>query len=329
MKNYRHVTQQYAFSGLSVPVIVAPMYTVSGPELVNACCAAGIVGTFPLANATSIEQLKSWLETITNTQTSNKKWGASIIAHKSNDRYREEVELLMTFTPPLVITALGCPTELFDKVHSYGGMVFCDVATVKHAKHAASFGIDGLILICNGAGGHTGTLSAFSFLREVREFWDGYIVVAGGICDGGSVAACQIMDADLCYMGTRFICAAESMASEQYQQFIFTSSADNIKNTSAFTGIETAVIDTSVNANGLSLDQLPARRPIEPYGEIHGVKPWREIFSAGHGVGSVKATETVKQIVGRLKREYNSALVQRPREISSQSTNLEGINNVR
>ena len=214
---------------LSLPLIAAPMFLISGPELVLAACREGIVGSFPTPNCRTSEALEDWLQKITTGIEALKRehpsraigpWAATIVTHRTNDRFEADFELCVKYRAPIVITALGSPARVVDKVHAYGGLVFADVNSVKLARKAADCGVDGLVLVSSGAGGHTGEMAGFSFVPAVRQWWDGYIVYAGGICNGNGIRAAQVLGADLAYAGTLFIATEESMADDDYKKLL-------------------------------------------------------------------------------------------------------------
>ena len=236
---------------LRVPVIVAPMFLVSGPGLVTAACAAGVIGSFPAPNARTIAELKAWLDSIVASRSAHCAcWAMNVLVHSSNNRLPEEIELIRQYRPPLVISALGSPRPVIDPVHAYGGMVFGDVTTPTLARKAIAAGVDGLVLVCAGAGGHTGQYSPFAFIREVRRFWQGPLVVAGAISDARGIRAAQLLGADLVYMGTRFICARESLVSDDYRNMVIESAMEDVVRTRAVTGIEANFLRASLRRAG-------------------------------------------------------------------------------
>ena len=239
---------------LRLPVIVAPMFLVSGPDLVIASSNAGLIGSFPGPNARTTAELENWMHQINNA-TSNP-WAFNMITHKSYDRFSEELDLIKKFQPKIVITALGSPERVIEAVHGYGGKVIADVNNINFARRCAEMDVDGMALICHGAGGHTGQLSPFSFSAYVREFFEGLIVLAGSISTGQHIKAAQLLSADLCYMGTRFISAQESNAVDEYKSMIINSTYDDLRMTNLFTGAQAYYLKDSIINNNLDPDNL-------------------------------------------------------------------------
>lgn len=298
---------------LTLPVIVAPMFLVSSRKLVIEACKEGIIGTFPLLNARTSEILERWMEEITEQlkkikiEEPNRKiapWGVNLIIHKSNKRYKADLNLIKKYQPPLVITSLGKPSEIVDIVHEYGGLVFSDVISVEHAKKAASIGVDGLILVCNGAGGHGGTLHPFAFLAEVKEFWSGITSLSGCISHGQEIAATEILGADFAYMGTRFIPTTESLASEEYKQMTIESKAEDIIYTDAFSGVNANFLVKSLEKAGLDPNNLTTAKEIDV--THSNSKAWKDIWGAGQGVGSIKKVQPIAEVIANLKAEYEN-----------------------
>lgn len=302
-----------------LPVISAPMFLVSGPDLVLACCKSGIISSFPAPNARTVEILDQWMTRVNDELAVAKEaepnrriapWAVNIVAHRSYQRLQEDLDLVVKHKAPIVITALGSPAAVVEAVHSYGGLVFADVISVKHAKKAAAAGVDGLVLVSAGAGGHTGTLTGFAFVDEVRKFWDGFVVLAGGISTGRSVLAAQALGADLVYMGTKFISATESMANDVYKEMLVSSTAEDIICTNAFTGVHANMLKPSIVRAGLDPAALKPKDSInfdEPQGST---KAWKDIYSAGHGVGTITKIQPAAQIVEELYQEYQEACAQ-------------------
>lgn len=296
-------------SRLALPVIAAPMFLVSGPDLVIAACNAGVVGSFPTMNARPIEELERWMQRITaERKPGAAPWAANLIVHRSNARFAEDLALVVKYKPEIVITALGSPANVVDAVHSYGGVVFADVNSVTYAKKAAATGVDGLVLVAAGAGGHTGPISPFSFVPAVREFFDGALVVGGGIVDGRGVRAVEVLGADFAYVGTRFIAAAESLAPDAYRQMLIEATEEDIILTAHFTGVPAHYMRASIVAAGLDPAQLGVRAEKRFDSKIAGsageVKAWRDIWSAGHGARAVKKVITAAELVAELKAGY-------------------------
>ena len=288
---------------LRLPVIVAPMFLVSGPDLVIASSNAGLIGSFPGPNARTAEELENWMHQINNA-TSNP-WAFNMITHKTYDRFSEELDLIKKFQPKIVITALGSPERVIEAVHGYGGKVIADVNNINFARRCAEMAVDGMALICHGAGGHTGHLSPFSFSAYVREFFDGLIVLAGSISTGQHIKAAQLLSADLCYMGTRFISAQESNAVDEYKSMIINSTYDDLRMTNLFTGAQAYYLKDSIIKNNLDPDNLDSNTEgFNVSASQDKIKAWKDIWSAGQGVGLIKNIESVECIVEELESEF-------------------------
>ena len=288
---------------LRLPVIVAPMFLVSGPDLVIASSNAGLIGSFPGPNARTAEELEEWMHQI-NKSTSNP-WAFNMITHKTYDRFSEELDLIKKFQPKIVITALGSPERVIETVHSYGGQVIADVNNISFAQRCAEMNVDGMALICHGAGGHTGQLSPFSFSSYVREFFDGLIVLAGSISTGKHIKAAQLLSADLCYMGTRFISAQESNAVDEYKSMIINSNYDDLRMTNLFTGAQAYYLKDSIINNNLDPDNLDSNTDgFNVSASQDKISAWKDIWSAGQGVGLIKNIESVESIVEELESEF-------------------------
>lgn len=304
---------------LSLPVIGSPMFIVSGPELVIAQCKAGIVGSFPALNARPAEVLEQWLQRITteldeyrakNPDKPVAPFAVNQIVHQSNDRLQHDVEMCVKYKVPIVITSLRAPNEVVNAIHSYGGIVLHDVINIRHAKKALEAGVDGLILVCAGAGGHAGTLSPFALVSEVRQFFDGPIALSGSITHGSQVLAAQAMGADFAYMGTRFIATQEANAAGDYKQMLIDSAASDIVYSSLFTGVHGNYLKKSITKAGMDPDNLPeADKSTMSFGSggSSKSKAWRDIWGAGQGVGLIQDVPAVGDLVTRLKREYDAA----------------------
>lgn len=304
---------------LSLPVIGSPMFIVSGPELVIAQCKAGIVGSFPALNARPAEVLEQWLQRITtelddyrakNPDKPVAPFAVNQIVHQSNDRLQHDVEMCVKYKVPIVITSLRAPNEVVDAIHSYGGIVLHDVINIRHARKALEAGVDGLILVCAGAGGHAGTLSPFALVSEVRQFFNGPIALSGSISHGSQVLAAQAMGADFAYMGTRFIATQEANAAAGYKQMLIDSAAGDIVYSSLFTGVHGNYLKKSITAAGMDPDNLPeADKTTMSFGSggSSKSKAWRDIWGAGQGVGLIQDSPPVADLVARLKREYDAA----------------------
>ncbi len=302
---------------LRIPVVSAPMFLVSGPDLVVAACKAGIVGAFPTPNARPIEVLDEWMKSITEQLERAKDeqgpatigaWCANTVTHSSNTRLQDDLKLIAKYKPPMVVTALGSPKPVIETVHAYGGIVIADVINMKLAEKAAAAGADGLACICTGAGGHTGDLSPFAFVSAVREFFDGHVIVGGGISDGWGVAGAIAAGADLVYMGTRFIPTVESMADQAYKDMLVSSTSADLLVSAGITGSSASWLKPSLRANGIDPDNMPGA-PERSYdsNQTMGAKRWKDVWAAGQGVGAIKAVEPVADVVARLEKEWHAA----------------------
>jgi nitronate monooxygenase len=293
------------------------MFLVSGPDLVLATCLSGVIGSFPAPNARTLETLDDWLGRITAGLAAARAahpprriapWAANIAVHRSYLRLRDELDLVVKYRAPIVITALGSPAPVVEAVRGYGGLVFADVNSVGFAAKAARTGVDGLILVSAGAGGHTGMVSSFAFVDAVRSFWDGILVVAGGVSNGRGIRAAQVLGADLAYMGTRFIATTESMASDDYRQMLVDSSLEDIVMTNAFTGVNANMLKPSIRRKGLDPDNLKPKDKIDFDDPQGAMKAWKDIWSAGQGVNSIKRITPAAELIAELRQEYAQAL---------------------
>ncbi len=299
---------------LSLPVIVAPMFLVTTPQLVIEACKAGLIGALPTQNARTTAQLREWLTQIRSEREAFRAaggtpggWAASVLVHASYDRFDEEMALMAEFKPDIVVTALGSPKRVLSTVHGYGGAVFADVMSLEHARKAADAGADGLVLVCHGAGGHTGAFSPFAFVSEVRKFFKGTIVVGGAISDGRGVLAAETLGADLVYMGTRFIACPESMVNDDYRGMLVRAGMDGVVATKAVTGVACSWLRESLQQAGFDENRLAATAKID-FSDVHGgQKPWKNIYGAGQGVGEIKAIEPVAEVARQLLAEYQAA----------------------
>ncbi|WP_417469086.1 NAD(P)H-dependent flavin oxidoreductase [Maricaulis sp.] len=286
---------------LRLPAICAPMFLVSGPELVIATCQAGVIGSFPGPNCRTIDDLDAWMKQITTALgPSDAAWAFNMVTHSSYPRFEAELALVKTYQPLLVVTALGGPGRVVEAVHSYGGTVFADVNSVAFARKAVAAGADGLVLVCAGAGGHTGTLTNVAFVEAVRDFFDGPLAVAGGISTGTGIAAVRAMGADFAYIGTAFITASESMAQDEYKAMVIDASAADLQVSASITGVPASWMRASLEANGLDPDNMPAKGAVTFNDPSQLAKGWRDVWSAGQGVGAIHAVEPVAAIVERL-----------------------------
>jgi len=291
-----------------LPAIVAPMFLVSGPDMVSAACSSGMVAAFPSLNARSTGELRAWMRRLQDEQTATSAtFAVNLVTHRSNPRFADDLAACVEARAPLIITALGSPAPAVEAVQGYGGLVFADVNSPVLALKAAKAGADGLILVCNGAGGHTGLVSPFAFVDEVRRFFDGPVVVAGGISSGGAIRAVRAMGADLAYLGTRFLAANESLAVEDFKQMVVASDYGDIIATDAITGALANKLRPSLVQAGLDPDTLVSGRKFDLSKLDADTKKWRDLWSAGHGVGAVAAREPVAQIIASLNAQYRAA----------------------
>lgn len=306
---------------LALPLIAAPMFLVSGVDLVSAACASGVIGSFPTVNCRTAEELDAWLREI---ESRNAKaadvggkptapWCANLVVHRSNGRLMDDLAVLVHHRPQIVITSVGSPAPVLKQLHDCGALVFADVASIRHAERAIEAGADGLVLLTAGAGGQTGWLNPLAFVGAVRAFFDGPLVLAGGISDGAALFAAEAMGCDLAYMGTKFIATRESMAKPEYRDMLVAARADDILLTRAFTGLETNMLRPSIVAAGLDPENLPARGAIDIAKDIsiegRASRPsrWKDIWSAGHSVSGVDAVKSVRELVDQTAREYDAA----------------------
>lgn len=307
---------------LRLPLIAAPMFLVSGPALVTAACRAGVVGSFPTANCRTVEELDAWLAGMEDDAKraadaegrAPAPWCPNLIVHRSNPRVPEDLAAVLRHKAEIVITSVGSPEPVMKPLKDAGCLVLADVASVRHAEKAVAAGVDGLVLLTAGAGGQTGWANPFAFARAVRTFWDGIVVMAGGMADGHAVAAAQALGCDLAYMGTKFIATRESLAKDAYKQMLVSSRLDDVLLTRAFTGLETNMLRPSIEAAGLDPDNLPVRGKIDISKDINAAererpdaKRWKDIWSAGHSVSGVADVPTVAELIERTAAEYDSA----------------------
>ncbi len=298
---------------LRIPVICAPMFIAGNPKLVIEQCKAGVVGSFPALNARPQEALDQWLteiETALAGQSGAAPFAVNQIVHKSNDRLEHDVEVCIKHKVPITITSLRAPDDVVAKIQAYGGIVLHDVISVRHAHKALEAGVDGLILVCAGAGGHAGTLSPFALIGEVRRFFDGPLILSGAISSGDAVLAAQAAGADLAYIGTRFLATPEASVPERYKEEILRAAAADIVYTDLFSGVHGNYLKHSVVAAGFDPLNLPKSDPARMnFGAAGGAekKVWRDIWSAGQGVGQIDAIAPVAQVVAKLEAEYTAA----------------------
>lgn len=298
---------------LRLPLIAAPMLRVSGPELVRAACRHGVVGAFPTANCRDTTELDQWLGGFARDLGSDTApWCPNLIMRRAS--LQDELAVVLRHRPRMVITSVGAPDPVIAPLHGAGCLVFSDVASVRHARRAVAAGADGLVLLSAGAGGQTGWANGLAFVRAVRDFFDGPVVLAGGVSDGASLLAARALGADLAYMGTRFIATRESMASEAYKAMLVASDMDDVMLTRAFTGLETNMLRPSVEAAGLDPKALPPEMAPERAAQLYagqqpaaGVRRWTDLWSAGHAVSTVQGVPGVQALVDDLERGYRAA----------------------
>jgi nitronate monooxygenase len=300
---------------LRLPVVAAPMFLVSNPQLVLACCRGGIVGSFPALNQRENSGFKAWLEEIeAGLDAQCAPYAVNLIVHGSNPRLQADLAICVEHRVPIVITSLGAAKEVVDAVHSYGGLGFHDVTTRRHAEKAAAAGVDGLIAVAAGAGGHAGTWSPFALIAEIRQFFDKTLLLAGCLNRGHEVLAAQLLGADLAYLGTRLIATQENAASEAYKQMLLDAQAADIIHTPAVSGVPASFMRQSLELAGYDLKQLQNKGEIN-YGEKlkpmdEEAKAWKTVWSAGQGVGGIGDLPSVEALIARLDSEYRAACQQ-------------------
>ncbi|MCP4459534.1 MAG: nitronate monooxygenase [Cytophagales bacterium] len=307
---------------LSLPVVAAPMFLISGPKIVIECCKNGIVGTFPALNQRTTEGFEEWVIEIKEALASFEKetgkktapFGVNLIVHKTNPRVEADLAICVKHQVPLIITSLGAVSALIDAVHSYGGLVFHDVIKKRHAEKAAEAGVDGLILVATGAGGHAGTINPIPLVAEMKSFFDKTILLAGCLSTGRDVASARQIGADLAYMGTRFINTKESHASEEYRQMIIKSKADDIVYTAAVSGVSASFLRPSLEAMGITEEMWSQAAKVDFGKELDAeqaeAKAWKTLWSAGQGVTNIHDNPTVGELVARLKLEFKEAITE-------------------
>ena len=307
-------------NSLSLPIVAAPLFLISGPQLVIECCKNGIVGTFPALNQRSTEGFEAWVIEIKEALAEFEKetgkkaapFGVNLIVHPTNPRVQPDLEICIKHQVPLVITSLGAVSDLVDAVHSYGGLVYHDIIKRRHAEKAADAGVDGLILVAAGAGGHGGTLNPMALVNEIKTFFSKTILLSGCISTGNDIASALQMGADLAYMGTRFINVNESLANEAYQEMIISSKAEDIVYTAAVSGVHASFLRPSLEAMGITESLWKQSKKVDFGSELYAAKAeakaWKTIWSAGQGVTSINDVKSVAELVDQLKTEFKSAL---------------------
>lgn len=304
---------------LAIPAVAAPMFLVSGPDLVVETCRSGILGTFPALNQRTSDGYEAWLDEIAarlnriEVETPEESvrrpspFGVNLMVHKTNTRLARDLAITVKNRVAVVITSLGAVPDVVDAIHSYRGMVFHDVINLRHAEKAAAAGADGLIAVCAGAGGHAGLMNPFAFVGEIRQFYDKTLILSGSISTGRDIAAAELMGADLAYLGTRFISTHESMAPEGYKAMIVKSTAKDIVYTSAISGVAANFLRGSIAAAGLDPDHLEQRVEMDMSAESEA-KAWKDYWSAGQGVGNIHDVLPAAELCSRLIREYHEAI---------------------
>ena len=308
------------FKNLSLPVIAAPMFLISGPRLVIECCKNGIIGTFPALNQRTTEGFEKWIIEIKNALDSFEKetgkkaapFGVNLIVHQTNPRVKADLKVCVKHKVPIIITSLGAVPQLVGAIHSYGGLVFHDVIKKRHAEKATEAGVDGLILVCAGAGGHAGTLNPMPFVAEIKKFFHKTILLSGCISNGQDIASALQMGADVAYMGTRFINTKESKAPENYRKMIIESGANDIVYTAAISGVSANFLRPSLEAMGITEEMLKTTKKIDFGNELSAMekeaKAWSTIWSAGQGVTNISDNPTVKSLIENMKNEFKTAI---------------------
>lgn len=302
---------------LAIPAIAAPMFLVSNPDMALACCAEGIMGSFPAHGTRSREEFTAWLERMERGMAELRAaaggrqvapYAVNLVVHPSNPRYPGDLDLVERFKVPVVLTSKGAPGDAFRRIHAWGGVALHDVANQRHAEKALESGADGVIAVCAGAGGHTGTINPFALLNELRRLGDGFaIVLAGGMTTGGDVLAAQAMGADLAYLGTRFIATAEASASEGHKRMIVGSRATDVFFSASIDGAPANWLTPSLLAAGVDLDTLRTTLPGKIVAAQESRKRWKDIWTAGHGVGNIDDVPATAELCRRLKDEYAAA----------------------
>lgn len=293
---------------LTIPCIAAPMFLVSGPDLVVETCRAGLLGTFPALNQRTSDGFAAWLDEIEARLADagpHAAYGVNLIVHGSNPRLTADLEIAVRHRVPIIITSLGAVSEIVQAVHGYGGLVFHDVTTRRHAEKAAQAGVDGIVAVAAGAGGHAGTMSPFALLSEIRSVFDGMLVLSGAMNSGRDIAAARMMGADLAYLGTRFLATRESLASQAQKEMTRSARAGDIVYTASISGVPANFLRRSLEAAGLDPADLPGRSIMDLEGEA---RAWKTIWSAGHGVGGIDDIPATADLCGRLVDEYRSAV---------------------
>lgn len=298
-------------SALKIPAIQAPMFLISGPDMVINACRSGIVGSFPTPNARTSEILDQWMTDIkaaVDADQNSAPWAVNLIVHPSYPRRDADLELILKHQPPFVITALGSPRDVVEKIHAYGGIVLADVISPKFARKAAAAGVDGLVLVSSGAGGHTGHLSPFVFVEEVRQWFDGIVVLGGGIANGAAIHATQTLGADFAYLGTHFIATRESLCQEDYKTMVVDANSEDIITSDAITGVKANWMKQSLINGGYDPSNMPTQGTIDFASNGADNKRWKDIWAAGQGVGACTSIASVEEVVDQLHQQYRASL---------------------
>jgi nitronate monooxygenase len=323
---------------LQLPLIVSPMFIASGLELVVETCKAGVIGTFPALNQRTSQGFEDWVieinKRLSNWEASTGKkaapFGVNLIVHKSNPRWQTDLDICVKHQVPLVITSLGAVSDLVDAVHSYGGLVFHDVVNARHGKKAATAGVDGLIAVCNGAGGHAGTTNPFALITEIRQFFTKTVLLAGSLSNGRDIAAAEIMGADMAYMGTRFLATEEANIAADYQNMLVASQASDIVYTPKISGVNANFMRQSIEGAGIDPNDLTPKTELDFGSELDidsnaktpqlntDKKAWRDIWSAGQGVGAIQRVQKTSELVSNLITEYHQAILQQQTQTAQQ-----------
>ena len=297
---------QDLYGKLRLPVFAAPMFLISGPDLVIAAGKAGIMGLFPAPNARSIDDLAQWLPRITSELEAAGRagmWAINMIVHPTYDRFDAELDLICQYKPRIVVTALGSPARPMERVHAYGGAIFADVINPLQARKAVDAGVDGLIVVASGAGGHTGQYSPFAFVEEVRRFWDGPLILGGAIGGAKAIRAALTLGADFAYMGTRFIATREAQVSDENREMLVRAGMQDIVTTMAITGIPSNWMKESLDRAGFTPEMLDVKKKVD-FSNLGDTKAWKHIWGAGHAVGQTRSIQTVQQLVDELAEDY-------------------------
>ena len=289
---------------LRLPLIAAPMLLVSGPDLVIAACRAGVIGSFPTKNCRTVDELERWLARMQEETDGRAPYAPNLIVHKTNTRLHDDMKLVEKYKPAMVITSVGSPAPVMDTIHAAGGLVFADVASMRHVERALAVGVDGLILLTAGAGGQTGWANPLAFVRAVRSVFDGPVVLAGGVADGVALRAAIVLGCDLAYMGTRFIATKQSLAAPAYKDMLVSSSLDDIVLSRALTGLETNLLRPSVELAGMDIAAVGSLNAGGAGVSTNAPRRWKDVWSAGHTVAQVHDIPDVTDLVERIAVEY-------------------------